>query len=128
QLFNVLAGHMSLVGPRPEVPLYTSLYPPSQRRVFSARPGITGPCIVFREEELMAGQPDKESFYLNTILPAKLQIDLDYCDDIRFSSDLRLLFLTVSRLFGVAPQRALPSDSIDHLAATSCDAPRQQAR
>ncbi len=127
QLFNVFVGHMSLVGPRPEVPLYTSLYSPSQRRVFSARPGITGPSIVFREEELMAGQPDKERFYLNTILPAKLQIDLDYCAGIRFSSDLQLLFLTLRRLFGAAPRRALSADSIDHLAA-SCDAPRQQAR
>src|SRR5262249_15243700 len=74
QLFNVVVGHMSLVGPRPEVPLYTSTYSASQKEIFAARPGITGASIILNEEELMAAQSDKERFYLTTILPAKLQV------------------------------------------------------
>src|SRR5262249_54940098 len=117
QLWNVLVGHMSLVGPRPEVPLYTDRYSPAQRRVFSARPGITGPSIIFNEEQLIAGRPDKERFYKDVILPAKLEIDVAYCSDIRFASDLRFLALTLGRLFH-SPSRA-DARSIEHLVSSS---------
>jgi lipopolysaccharide/colanic/teichoic acid biosynthesis glycosyltransferase len=98
QLFNVLLGHMSLVGPRPEVPLYTAIYSQRQKQVFAARPGITCPFINIDEEELMAGRPDKEQFYISTVMPAKLEIDLAYCENIRFFHDLRLIFGTVAQL------------------------------
>jgi lipopolysaccharide/colanic/teichoic acid biosynthesis glycosyltransferase len=117
QLFNVLAGHMSLVGPRPEVPRYTALYSPPQRKVFLARPGITGPSIILNEEQLMAAQPDKEQFYLAAILPAKLRVDLAYCANIRFSADIRCLFLTFARLFRRPAPSSSPSSDIVHLAA-----------
>jgi lipopolysaccharide/colanic/teichoic acid biosynthesis glycosyltransferase len=99
QLMNVLAGHMSLVGPRPEVPEYTAKYTERQRRILLARPGVTGPATNahVNEEELLAGQPDKEAFYLSTLLPAKLEIDLAYCEDIRFAEDVKLI-LTAIRL------------------------------
>jgi lipopolysaccharide/colanic/teichoic acid biosynthesis glycosyltransferase len=119
QLLNVLAGDMSLVGPRPEVPRYTSRYTPAQKKVFSARPGITGPSIILNEEELMASHPDTEAFYLSTILPAKVAVDLSYCERIRFREDLRILFVTLSRLFyrpALAPSQ---KDVIVHLAAGS---------
>lgn len=113
QLFNVLVGDMSLVGPRPEVVFYTSKYTEVQRKVFAARPGITGPSIIMDEEELMAAQEDKEAFYLSTILPAKLKIDLAYCENIRFTADLRMLFATFRRMalklvsiFGWAPRNS----------------------
>lgn len=99
QLFNVLRGDMSLVGPRPEVPLYTSQYNQSQKRVLDVKPGITSPQINFDEEALMASRPDKEEFYLAEILPAKLECDLAYCEDIRFVADLKILFHTVAQLF-----------------------------
>jgi len=109
QLFNVFRGEMSLVGPRPEVPLYTAHYSAQQKEVFQAKPGITGPSIIMDEEELMAGQPDKEAFYLSTIMPAKLEIDLAYCQNVRFGGDLRMILATAGRLgaklgsvFGVA--------------------------
>jgi lipopolysaccharide/colanic/teichoic acid biosynthesis glycosyltransferase len=119
QLWNVLVGHMSLVGPRPEVPRYTSRYSASQKAVFAARPGITGPSIILNEEELMASQPDKEGFYLAAILPAKLAIDFSYCANIRFREDLRLLFLTFARLFRRPALSTSSPGSIQHLAATS---------
>lgn len=119
QLFNVLVGEMSLVGPRPEVPLYTSRYSERQKEVFSARPGITGPSIILNEEELLASQPHREHFYFTTVMPAKLQIDLAYCAGIRFSEDLRLLFLTLTRLFRPSAPRSSSAGSIEHLAAVS---------
>jgi len=99
QLINVLRGEMSLVGPRPEVPFYTAKYSESQKRVLFAKPGITGTSIIMNEEELMAGQSEKESFYISTVMPAKLEIDLAYCSDIRFLKDLALLRSTIARLF-----------------------------
>jgi lipopolysaccharide/colanic/teichoic acid biosynthesis glycosyltransferase len=114
QLFNVLVGHMSLVGPRPEVPRFISTYTASQKGVFATRPGITGPSIILNEEELMAGKTDKELFYLSTILPAKLAVDLDYCSHITFRTDLQLIFLTLGRLFRRASPSSVPG-TIEHL-------------
>jgi lipopolysaccharide/colanic/teichoic acid biosynthesis glycosyltransferase len=115
QLLNVLTGDMSLVGPRPEVPLYTASYSEPQKKVFAERPGITGPSIIFDEEELMAGRPDKEGFYVTEILPKKLEIDLAYCADICLTKDLRLLFLTFARLSQRTALRSTAARSIEHL-------------
>lgn len=99
QLLNVLRGEMSLVGPRPEVPVYTAQYNDRHKRVLLAKPGITSPQINFDEEALMASRPDKEEFYLAEILPAKLECDLVYCENIRLLTDLKILFHTVAQLF-----------------------------
>ena len=101
QLINVLLGEMSLVGPRPEVPEYTKSYTEKYRRVLLARPGITGPAAnaYVREEEILAGQGDKENFYAAEILPRKLELDLIYCEDIRFFDDIKLIFHTFRKIF-----------------------------
>lgn len=96
QLFNVILGDMSLVGPRPEVPVYVAAYDDRQKTVLNAKPGISGISANIREEELMAGQADKEGFYISTIMPAKLEYDIAYCRDIRFTNDLRILFSTIN--------------------------------
>jgi lipopolysaccharide/colanic/teichoic acid biosynthesis glycosyltransferase len=119
QLFNVFFGHMSLVGPRPEVPLYTSRYTDRQKEVFSARPGITGPFIVFDEEELLTSQADRERFYLTVVMPAKLEVQLAYCANIRFSEDLRILFYTLASLFRRPDPRSSPSGPLGNLPAVS---------
>ena len=108
QLINVLAGEMSLVGPRPEVPQYTAAYTERQKRVFLAKPGVTGPAAIayVQEEEILGNRVDRERFYVTTVLPAKLEIDLAYCENVRFLEDLKLLFLTIARVFGV--RRPLP--------------------
>ena len=94
QLWNVVWGDMSLVGPRPEVPKFTAQYTKAQRAVLLARPGVTGPAAIafVHEEEVLARQPDAELFYRTTLLPAKLALDLAYCENIRLWNDLRLLF------------------------------------
>jgi len=103
QLWNVLRGEMSLVGPRPEVPEYTASYNLWQKRVLIARPGITGPAAIafVHEEEILAHHPDKDAFYRDSLLPAKLELDVAYCENIRFLSDLSLILKTVARLFEV---------------------------
>ncbi len=100
QLINVLLGHMSLVGPRPEVGKYVNVYTERQRNVLLVRPGMTGASINIYEEELLAGQIDKESFYIKSILPAKLEIDLAYCAHISLCNDLVLIFGTFPMIFG----------------------------
>ena len=112
QLINVLVGDMSLVGPRPEVPVYTANYTERQRRVLCVKPGISGPSAnaYIGEEELLARQVDKEAFYLATVLPAKLEIDLSYCEKIAFAEDLRLIWTTLMKVIRsvIAVRKALP--------------------
>jgi lipopolysaccharide/colanic/teichoic acid biosynthesis glycosyltransferase len=103
QLLNVLRGEMSFVGPRPEVPEYTATYNLWQKRILIALPGITGPAAIafVNEEEILAVQPDKDAFYRASLLPAKLDLDVAYCENIRFLTDLALIFKTVALLFDV---------------------------
>jgi lipopolysaccharide/colanic/teichoic acid biosynthesis glycosyltransferase len=110
QLINVLAGEMSLVGPRPEVPEFTAAYSGAQKKVFLVRPGITGPAAndYVHEEELLASKLDKESFYVSTILPAKLEMDLSYCENVRFFEDLKIIFATLANVFLRAAELAKP--------------------
>jgi lipopolysaccharide/colanic/teichoic acid biosynthesis glycosyltransferase len=101
QLINVLLGEMSLVGPRPEVPRYAAAYSEKQRQVLLAKPGITGPAAndYVNEEELLAGQDDKDNFYITILLPAKLEMDLGYCKRVRFAEDLKIIFATFWNVF-----------------------------
>jgi len=100
QLFNVLSGDMSIVGPRPEVPKYTALYNEEQRRTFLAKPGITGPAAIafVNEEELLAAQTDREGYYVNTLLPAKLALDIQYCQNISVAADAKFILQTITRI------------------------------
>lgn len=100
QLFNVLRGDMSLVGPRPEVLRYVQRYTEEQRQVLSVRPGITGlsQLAYHNEEELLAGQEDAEDYYLRVLLPAKLALDLEYIRQRTLRSDLQILWQTLRLL------------------------------
>lgn len=101
QLWDVLRGAMSLVGPRPEVPRYVALYTPEQRElVLSVRPGITDPAsLQFRHEsEILARAADPEREYVEVILPAKLRIAGDYVRDASVWGDLRLILATLGAL------------------------------
>jgi len=97
QLWNVLRGEMSLVGPRPEDPALVDLHDPLWRRVLSVRPGITGPTqLAFsaREVALLRGG-DVEAVYRREILPAKLASDVGYVDGRSFAADLVVLARTL---------------------------------
>jgi lipopolysaccharide/colanic/teichoic acid biosynthesis glycosyltransferase len=106
QLFNVLRGEMSLVGPRPEVPEYVALYDDRQREVLAFRPGVTGPASLayVNEESMLASQEAREDFYVKTLMVRKLELDLAYCQGISLLGDLRLIILTLGRILS-------PSDS-----------------
>ena len=101
QLWDVLRGEMSLVGPRPEVPRYVALYPADLRElVLSVRPGITDPAsLQFRDEsELLARAADPEREYVDVILPAKLKLAADYVRHASLWGDLRLILGTLGAL------------------------------
>lgn len=96
QLWNVLKGEMSLVGPRPEVERYVAEYTQQQRRVLEVRPGITDPAaIAYRhEEKLLSRHPDPEGFYRTIVLPHKLFLNLEYVENISFRRDVLLILKT----------------------------------
>jgi lipopolysaccharide/colanic/teichoic acid biosynthesis glycosyltransferase len=101
QFIDVLQGTMSVVGPRPEVPRYVAVYPPSLRdRVLAVRPGITCPSsLAFIDEaERLAAAADPEREYVEVILPAKLQRAADYAQQATVGSDLGVLWATLRRL------------------------------
>ena len=102
QLLDVLAGTMSLVGPRPEVPRYVALYPPAMRdKVLSVRPGITDPAsIEYRDESmLLARAANPEQVYVEQIMPAKLRYAAEYVDHMSVINDVRLIGATLRSLF-----------------------------
>jgi lipopolysaccharide/colanic/teichoic acid biosynthesis glycosyltransferase len=101
QLWNVLLGDMSVVGPRPEVPKYVALYTAEQRAVLSVRPGITGMASIdyIDENELLAKAADPERAYIEEVMPAKLVLDLRYVRERSFGLDVRIIAATVRRVF-----------------------------
>lgn len=96
QLVNVFYGDMSFVGPRPEVRKYVDLYNPMQMQVLNVRPGITDlASIEFRNEnELLSSKEDPESYYINVIMPKKLQINLDYLKESTLFKDIWVIIKT----------------------------------
>ena len=101
QLWNVLVGDMSLVGPRPEDPHYVELYSTRQRRVLAVRPGITGlASLRFRDEQHLLVGPGWERVYVERVMPAKLEIDLAYVERRSLGLDLRIIFATLLLLVG----------------------------
>jgi lipopolysaccharide/colanic/teichoic acid biosynthesis glycosyltransferase len=102
QLLDVLAGTMSLVGPRPEVPRYVALYPAELRdKVLSVRPGITDPAsIAYRDESaLLAQAVDPERVYIEQVMPAKLRYAAMYVEGMSLRNDLRLIGATLRSLW-----------------------------
>lgn len=102
QLLDVLQGHMSLVGPRPEVPRYMDAAPPALKaRVLSVRPGLTDPVAVAHLDEatLLSQADDPERLYRETLLPAKLQAAAAYAEQATLATDLRVMVQTVRALW-----------------------------
>lgn len=97
QLWNVLIGEMSFVGPRPDVPGYADQLQGDDRRILELRPGITGPAsLKYRdEEELLAKVEDPQTYNDTVIYPDKVRINLYYMDHYSFVKDLQMIVCTV---------------------------------
>jgi lipopolysaccharide/colanic/teichoic acid biosynthesis glycosyltransferase len=93
QLFNVLRGDMSLVGPRPETPEFVALFTPDERRVLTVQPGLAGPSTLafMDEDELLAAADDPVAFYRTRLLHDRVQADLTYLERGSIGYDIRLL-------------------------------------
>ena len=114
QLWNIVKGDMSLVGTRPQDPLYFRHYTAEQRRVFRLRPGLVsaGNAAYPDEEELLAQAGDRaEEYFLNELMPAKLRLDLDYLERRSLLLDLGILLRAVRGIIKMlaAGDRAAPS-------------------
>jgi lipopolysaccharide/colanic/teichoic acid biosynthesis glycosyltransferase len=96
QLWNVLVGEMSLVGPRPEDPAFVDVDDPTWRRVLSVRPGVTGPTQIrfSRLEQASLGAADPERDYRERVLPEKLRADAEYVATRTFVGDVLVLLRT----------------------------------
>ena len=97
QLFNVLKGDMSLVGPRPEVRKYVDLYSEEQKQILNVRPGITDiSSITFRNEnDLLSQSNNPEQYYIKEIMPQKISLSLNYIKTRTFFGDIKLIFKTI---------------------------------
>ena len=97
ELWNVLIGDMSFVGPRPDVPGYADQLKGKEREVLKLRPGITGPAsLKYRDEEdLLAEQPDPQKYNDEVIFPDKVRINLYYLHHYSFIKDIEMIFCTV---------------------------------
>jgi lipopolysaccharide/colanic/teichoic acid biosynthesis glycosyltransferase len=109
QLFNVLRGDMSLIGPRPEMPEYVNLESLMWQAVLQVPPGITDlATLLYRDEEaLLSGHRDVDRFYREALLPAKLRLNLAYLQQRCLSRDARLIWLTVR--YSLAPGQYDPA-------------------
>ncbi|MFR4982326.1 MAG: sugar transferase [Clostridium neonatale] len=97
QLINVFKGDMSLVGPRPEVPRYVEMYNEEQRKVLDVKPGITDlASIRYRDEnELLGTAEDPDDMYINTIMPDKLALNLEYINKSNVFFDVYIILKTI---------------------------------
>lgn len=114
QLWNVVRGDMSLIGPRPEVPRFVDAADPVWQAVHRVRPGITDlATLVYRDEERVLAQfDDPERGYREAVLPAKLKLNLEYLQRRTAARDLKLLALTIRYSFvptGFHPDRVKES-------------------
>jgi lipopolysaccharide/colanic/teichoic acid biosynthesis glycosyltransferase len=103
QLFNIIKGEMSIVGPRPEVPKYVSMYTTEQRQVLAVRPGLTDLASLeyFEENRLLGESMDPEQTYIDTIMPHKLSLNMKYIKEKSLLLDAKIIWLTIKRILGV---------------------------
>jgi lipopolysaccharide/colanic/teichoic acid biosynthesis glycosyltransferase len=108
QLFNVLAGDMSLVGPRPEVPEYVERFRAEYEEILSLRPGLTDlASLKYRDESaLLAGAADPAGEYVRVILPDKIRLGREYVRRASVMLDLSIILRTIGAVAGgAAPSR-----------------------
>ncbi len=114
QLWNVLVGEMSVVGPRPEDPEIAKSWPQEARReILSVRPGITSPAsVLYRDEEKQLKGDGAMDDYLKIVMPDKLRLDQLYVRNHRFLSDLDIIFWTLLVLLPQLRKHTVPTESL----------------
>jgi lipopolysaccharide/colanic/teichoic acid biosynthesis glycosyltransferase len=128
QLLDVIAGSMSLVGPRPEVPRFVDCWPSQARsRILSVRPGITDPAsIVYRHESVeLANAADPERHYVTVVLPRKVAMYVEYVERMSLLEDLRIIIRTVRAVF--TSELVIGADVGPEVRTRRLDAPARQA-
>lgn len=100
QLFNVLIGDMSLVGPRPEVRKYVDLYTEEQRRVLDVKPGVTDYASIkyADENEILGLASDPDEMYIQEIMPAKIELNIKYIENKSLKEYFKIIFLTFYKI------------------------------
>ncbi len=100
QLWNVLVGDMSLVGPRPEVRRYVDTYTPEQQKVLSVRPGITDYASIeyIDENTLLAKATDPDKTYIEEVIPAKIALNMRYINHQTLGEYFKIIFLTFFKI------------------------------
>jgi len=100
QLYNVLKGDMSLVGPRPEVRKYVDLYSSEQQKVLQVRPGITDYASIqyMNENEILGRVSDPEKVYIEEIMPHKISLNLKYIQNISLNEYFHVIFITLKAI------------------------------
>ena len=123
QLLNVLAGDMSLVGPRPEVQKYVNLYSREEKAILTVRPGITDWASIWNPNEaiVLEGSRDPEKAYEELIRPTKLTLQLLYVRHHTFVTDLKIIFHTAVKLINDdwAPKELKPYGRVKRYRMTS---------
>lgn len=101
QFFNIIKGDMSFVGPRPELPRRLQYYNESQKEMFRVRSGISSPAsIVFSDEEYLMNQvKDPEKFYIEQIMPYKIELNKYYVNTQSFLGDIWIIIVTIYKIF-----------------------------
>ena len=103
QLFNIIMGDMSFVGPRPEVPKYVAMYTQDQREILKVRAGITDYASIYfsNESEILGKQKNPEKFYIEKIMPYKIELNKKYIKEAGIITDIKIIFLTIFKVAGL---------------------------
>jgi lipopolysaccharide/colanic/teichoic acid biosynthesis glycosyltransferase len=101
QLLNVIKGEMSLVGPRPEVPKYVTMYTEDQKKVLTVKPGLTDYASIFffNENEILARSVEPEKTYIEEIIPQKIELNNRFISDPSLNQYFHILWLTIMKIF-----------------------------
>lgn len=113
QLFNIIKGDMSFIGPRPELPRRLQFYSKEDKRIFLVRSGISSPAsIVFSDEEyLMEQVKNPEKFYLEQIMPYKIKLNLYYVENRTFWNDIYLIIATFLKILNKVRDEDIVKDN-----------------
>lgn len=112
QLFNILVGDMSFIGPRPELPRRLKYYSKRDKGIFKVRSGISSPAsIVFSDEEYLMNQvEDPEKFYIEQIMPYKIDLNLYYVKTRNFWNDIYLIIATFLKIINKVDDNSIVKD------------------